>query len=68
MAISRVCHRTKNVESQIIERVSVMKHLPELQESLLDSPVKIFCCALMTRKESGHSTEMLKKERREALG
>ena len=36
-------HGTQNVESQIIKAVSVMQHLPERQESLPDSPVKIFC-------------------------
>lgn len=57
-------HGTQNVESQIIKAVSVMQHLPELQESLPDSPVKTFCHALITKKEIGHSTELINEEKR----
>lgn len=57
-------HGTQNVESQIIKAVSIMQHLPELQESLPISPVKAFCGTLMTRKEPGHETEHIKKEKK----
>lgn len=57
-------HGTQHVESQIIKAVSLMQHLPELQESLPNSPIKTFCHALISRKEIGHSTEVINEEKR----